>query len=125
MKPPPSGFQSELREHVPSITANNTEQLSHSLRFNDSGGRRDGPRVWCSGLRQCSGKGKSETTNPLILLMIKICTSLYVAYPIIFRISYISGGARFQPTTVLSEISVNCNKSTKLNKSINPISSII
>ncbi len=31
---------------------------------------------------------------------LKSCTSLYVVYPIIYRVSYIPGGARFQPSTV-------------------------
>ncbi len=36
---------------------------------------------------------------------LKSCTSWWVVYPIIYRLSYILGGAGFQPSSVTSEIS--------------------
>ena len=36
----------------------------------------------------------------LMLLMAEILHRLYVVFPIIYRVSYIPGGAGFQPSTV-------------------------
>ena len=46
-------------------------------------------------------KGGNCYRNPFLLLMAEILHQLrLVAYPIIHRVSYIPGGARFQPSTV-------------------------
>ncbi len=37
---------------------------------------------------------------PALLLMAEILHQLIGIYPIIYRVSYIPGGARFQPSTV-------------------------
>ena len=44
----------------------------------------------------------AKEDDPFLLLMAEILHQLrLVVYPIIYRVSYIPGGARFQPSTVL------------------------
>ena len=60
----------------------------------------------CQILNSDSGQHFGTENIPLLIKMenycwwLKSCTSLQVVYPVIYRVSYIPGGARFQPSTV-------------------------